>query len=78
MNYCEYENIRSLPIYLPKNNTHHIQKYQYTQNKLQSAFFLETSLHPFDPNMSNSPPNEFMKNIELRMNKYFTAEISEK
>lgn len=74
MNYCITENIRSLPIYLPKNNTHDVKKQVFIQRDLQHGFFLETSLHPFDPSMSNSPPNEFIKNIELRMNKYFTSD----
>lgn len=64
-------------IQLPKKNiTTDKNKKNEEQNEKINNYNIEPGINIFDPNdISSSPPNYFLKDLEFRMNKYYESSI---
>ena len=65
------ETTRSLPIKLPtrkKMDTVSSEMFTYSFHN----YMLHTGSDAFHPNITNTPPNEFMEQLKNRMDKYFS------
>lgn len=62
----------SSPIRLPKSTN---EIYEQNNEKMWTTekYQLQTTSHIFDPNMINTPPNEFMNQLKQRISVYYAT-----
>jgi hypothetical protein len=62
----------SSPIRLPKTSNESFEERPQHTNKMEK-YQLQTTNHIFDPNIINTPPNEFMNHLKQRISVYYAS-----